>query len=785
MGAFWGLPDFGAPIGAPQFELFGSYEPGPCQLWPSAIEVGTRGGLPDVHVMLVRSSGAGPDYGVFEIGIERRQDVTGALAAARAIYADATIVLAPFDAGFIRLVAGSDLVDVPADLLQPSPIGWGGLDAARWNLKLSADSAGILKAGLTSVLPLSVRVEVEARGVAPRVACTAVFDPAALVATLAAEAGASRQIQRTAVDDFFAAPTNPPWLKLEGDTAPDRRAFAAAMGGRVRMQYGRFVPAPAAEGPAYIELAADVPAGVVRWDLSQPVEVLRSYVFTLDPFAAARGVVRTAGIDALYQEVTATPLALGFFRVDVQAFLPAPRVGLVEVGVTIEAPARPPMQPQADSHTVVFQPPDDHAVVPLRLPPTAALAYSWRTWADVVEGRGVRRLEGAPSNETSSALRLQPHDLPIDLVEASADPALLGVASLKGTLDYTAPSGVVASTAFSLAAATPRVAVALPRDARAPTMTIDAHALPPDDGAVRLGPLPARAQHVTLASFREFGAHTVVVACRFEPGAVGPFGVDLVAEAQPETAAATLFLTRDAPTARWSYAASSPFHAGYRWRTHPGGTWSAACAPTEPLNVTAAASAPAVRAWDVDGVHAYLQSGDPAGLVRYVPGDPTPQVDADGKPTLTVVDSGTSAVLAAGTRLSLSDAQRNDLEVTLLEQIDGVNRIDFEPAGFTVSQVTLSLADGQGAYQTLATTAAAAPGFEASFSVALDGDQRTRAIAAVNGTAGLLKIEYTLDVAAPAAATLPGAPARVVRTADVARWFGDGTGAAHVKAAGR
>jgi hypothetical protein len=165
-----------------------------------------------------------------------------------------------------------------------------------------------------------------------------------------------------------------------------------------------------------------------------------------------------------------------------------------------------------------------------------------------------------------------------------------------------------------------------------------------------------------------------------------------------------------------------------------------------------------------------------------LPGEPAPQSDASGAPMLTLADAGATALLATGARLPLSDAQRNDLEVAVLEQLDGVDRIDFEPGAFTPARATLSVADGQGGYQVLAsTTPSTRPPFDASFSVSLSGDQRTRAIAALNGTTGLLKIDYALDLSAPLAATLPGAPATVTRTIDVARWFGDGSGATHIK----
>src|SRR5262249_14657763 len=152
-------------------------------------------------------------------------------------------------------------------------------------------------------------------------------------------------------------------------------------------------------------------------------------------------------------------------------------------GVSIQVPPKPPLQPQADSHTVVFQPPDDRSVASLRLPPLAKLAYVYRAYADVVENGHVRRLDGSPVDETTATLRLQTHDLPIDLLEMSADPALLARATLSGTVAYTAPNGASVSTRFTLDAAHSRAAIALPRDAASASVAFDAQANPADGSA--------------------------------------------------------------------------------------------------------------------------------------------------------------------------------------------------------------------------------------------------------------------------------------------------------------
>jgi hypothetical protein len=788
MGVFWGLPDFGAPQASSAHEVYAPYEPGPYQLLPSGLRVGELSpGRPDFELTLIRASGAGEDSGVLSLGLRREQDLTGALTFLRGVDPKATVATAPFRSGFIRLAASSGLVDPPADLLTPSPLGWGGLDATRWNLPLSADAATLIKSGLASTLPLTARVEVEVRGIAPRVQSTALFDPSALLAGLV-QPGPSRQIPAPVLLDYFRdAPANLKTLTLEGDQSPDREAFAQAMALRVRTQYGRAVPS-AGEGPPIVELAADIPTGTTRWNLAEPAAVLRSWAFTLDPFASARALAKTSGVAALCREVTTTPVPLGFFDVDVQAYLPAPRTGLLDVGVVLTVPAHPPFVPQADSHTVRFQAPIDHEVVHIRTSPAARLVYTYTTFADVLEGSDTRRLEGAATSETTTALRLQAGDMPLDLIELSADADLLAIASISGTLSYTSPAGHATSTPFALGTAQPRISVAVPRDATASTLDVDARPLAADGGTpLHLGPLPAGPLHVALASFEQFGRHTVAIDCTFGPNAPGPFAVELIADGRPESTdnIGVQFLTRDSPTATWEYVANSPFRAGYRWRARGSTAWSASAAPGAALHLKAADAPARPSAWDIGGVHVYVAPGDAPGRVRYVPGAPTPQLDSEGRPALMLVDTGTTAVLSLGTRLDLDAAQRNDLEVALLVDLPGADRIDFQPAPVTVGPATLSIADGSGALQpVISAPSLGTPPYNATFSVQLTGDQRTRALAALGGTAGLLKVDYPLTLPPEVAATFDSAPATLVRTTDVASWFPNGAGSAHVQHVG-
>jgi hypothetical protein len=784
MGLFAGLPDFGARLPFDACELYGPFEPGPHLLFPTELAVKLREpGKPDLELVFVRASGTGPDYGVLDFGIERHQPTGDALTWLRDRQPAATLDLVPFEAGFVRLVAGPEIVNVPPDLLRPAPLAFGGVDQARYNLRLSADGAALLKAGLQNTLLLTVRAELEVRGVAPRVQSTAVFDPAALLAALV-PAGASRQLPSTVLDDFFrAAPTTLP-LKLEGDPAPDREAFALAMAGRVRTAFGKFVPSPTAAGPCFVELA-DAPHGTFRWDLSEPLVVPRTWVFTLDPFTAARELARAAGLDAVYREVTVAPLKLGFFDVDVQALLPGPRTGLVDLGVSLTAPPKLPFRPQAQTQLLSLPPPDDHAVAHFKLAPMEKPGYLYKTYAAVSEGAAIRRLDGAEVSSSAPTLVVQLADFPIDLVEVSAEAALLAVGSPSGALGYTAPSGAQVSTPFQLTTEKPRCALALPRDATSATLSLEVQPLTGGGSPLHLGPLPARGQHFTLASFAEYGPHQVALTGSFPSGAPGPLQVDLLADGLPELPAnlATLFLTRDSPAASWSYQATSPFHAGYRYRLHGAAAWSAPQPPGAPLALTAAPG-PAARAtsFDLRGVHLYTLPADPPGRVHYLPAAPAPLPGDQGQPALQVTTAGDgTGQLTLACRFDLSDAQRADLEVDLLERLAAVDRVDFQPAPFTVSGATLWLTDAAGkSTQLAAASAGAAAPFAASFTASLDAAGCARAQAALAGATSALRVDYALALGPELSATLDGAPTALVRSADLGSWsVGAGAGTGH------
>ena len=140
---------------------------------------------------------------------------------------------------------------------------------------------------------------------------------------------------------------------------------------------------------------------------------------------------------------------------------------------------------------------------------------------------------------------------------------------------------------------TPTLAVPLPHDAETTTLEIEARSIH-GEKALRLGPLPARSLSLALPSFPEYGPHRIPIQAVFDDDST-LLVIDLAPEDQAETAAAptVVALTPNQTWKEWSYLASSPFRAGYRFRRHTGvddepGPWSEIRSPFAPLVLSAA-----------------------------------------------------------------------------------------------------------------------------------------------------------------------------------------------------
>jgi hypothetical protein len=281
------------------------------------------------------------------------------------------------------------------------------------------------------------------------------------------------------------------------------------------------------------------------------------------------------------------PLEIGFFAIDLAANLPARRVGVPAIGVTVELAPNPPVRPSAVSQTLMFRSPDDAGAIQVQLGPRETLEYSLSTFAVLAAGRSVQRYDGPPRRLHDTWLQLQPADFPVDFAHLSGTPRLLALADIRGSLGYTIGSRNFEQS-FALNYQNPDTAVAVPRTATGASIT--AWAVPKDGNlAVALQAMKPSRIRLDLTSFPEYGPHTLSINCNFS-GAEGLLVIDLLPEDEVESAGAisTLYLTPAKPSNSWGYVASSPFHWKYRYRCSgasgaAAGPWSAPLSPLAPL----------------------------------------------------------------------------------------------------------------------------------------------------------------------------------------------------------
>jgi hypothetical protein len=610
MTALAGLPDFGAPIGAPELSLFRAFGGGPAVLVPEGLQVATRpDGRPELEMVIVRRAitNAQPSYAGLAMAIDRwvaPERADQALAAARAADRAATLAPAVIDTGWVRLSGKSNAAALPEDLTGPVALAAGGLGSVRWSATLALQAGILLKEALLGgAFLITARATVEIWGIAPRLPFTVSFNPSQLRAAIAAAAGATapRQIAYDDLVQLFSRPAATGGLAFDFSPAPPASQqasdFAAAMAGRVVAAFGKIVAAPPGEEAAYVEIAADADAdmgdGRVTWDLAVPTPVPRPWLFELDPFEAARKVAGAAGPSGLVREIEVAPLPLGFWDIDVSATVPAARQGIYDLRVEIEAPARPPHRPVAVAVSVPLVEPDDGGRVTLQLSPGEQLAYTYKTLAVIQQNDGGKTLEGPATAGSATQLSLHMDEFPIQFVVLEADAGILALATFSGALRY--QDGATAVTApFQLASTAPRAALPLPPGVTAASITADV--APLGAGApLRIGPLPAASQRFSLASFPQYGPQRVELKCHFGVGD-DPATFELLAEGAAETPAnvTAIALTPAQPTAEFTYVATSPFASGYRFRLR-GGAWSPVLAPSAPLVLDARSAAAAPR----------------------------------------------------------------------------------------------------------------------------------------------------------------------------------------------
>jgi hypothetical protein len=605
-----GIPDFQAPMPDGAFQVLRPFlqEGAPAFLVPDALDVARdRSGLPEIRLRKVRPVNPmlPPEpYALFDLSLVPVYPFERGLEILRALFPEGRLEPVAFRSGYLRLTPHADAAGFPEALAVPSPLAWNGLANAHYGIRLGLEGAAFLESLLVDgALAVSARAEMEIAGVSQRDASTVHFDPAALVAGLSARADERGRIPREKI--LAILETDPGTLGFAADRVrDDRRAFALALMDRIRSRMAVFTPAPgaAADGDAanstYLTLtpeAAGAGSGRATWDLAEPELTFRPLVLTMNPLDAARAAIADSGLEVIVPApVIVPPIAAGVHSVSITANLPENRPGVPAVGVTLRAPPAPPARPQAQIASAELTPPDDAAVVALRLAPTEPLRYLYRTFVMVEEDSGPRRIEGEELESRDTRLRLSVDDFPVRFIVVEAGQDLREMAEIGGSCRWS-----TGEISFFIGPSARETSIPLPREAVDPV--IEVHVRPREAGGVlTIGPLPARSLHLGLPSFPEYGPHVIRVACAFEEATPGSMAADLVAlDLVPEGregesgAVGILAFTRAQPSKEWRYLSSSPFRAGYRYRIrseHDAGQlppWSELQSPFVPLSIDA------------------------------------------------------------------------------------------------------------------------------------------------------------------------------------------------------
>jgi hypothetical protein len=567
-----GLPDFSQPLYTANSQTFYGYENAangavvPQSIAPT-----------DFSLTLVRGQnpiGLPKPHGLLNLRLQPVYPLTEALEAIRSQNPSAIVQPLLCQSGFLRLYSAIRTETIPDDLKAPMPLAWNGLTLARYSLSVSESTAVTLKGALQgNILKLMAAAEMEIAGVAPRLPLQVRFDPAVLLDHLAALGDAQRQVPCEAILNFFRGDVRSLPLEIlpsENLGEIPLEGFAETLTDWVRANFGRFIPCPTDELKPHVALAT-ANRGSVLWDLSQPLLAYRTIVMVLNPLAAAQQLVQTQGLDAVFQELTVPPIPTGTWPVFVTANLSDQRPGIVSIGVTLKAPSVVPFRPQARIVSAEFIPPADSAQLWLKLSPAEKLTYTFSTSVVLQDDSGVQQFYGEEIAHSGEYLSLQPGHFPVRFIPLEATPSLLKIATIK-VICHWQEGEVSKSQSIELQQNAAAITLTLPKSAIAATLELSAHSL---DGTQSLSipPMLAKNCQIGLHSFREFGTHQIEVECKFSDGTT-LYAIDLLPEAAPVSAASVLFFTPAQPRKTWSWLATSPFQAGYRYRRHP--------APEEP-----------------------------------------------------------------------------------------------------------------------------------------------------------------------------------------------------------
>lgn len=589
--ALIGTPDWERPVSFDAAALFASYGDGPFRLAPSRCAVMASGAddLP-FQLELVRGLSADESRAVLSFTLTADYETDAALVRAREVNSDATvaaIVLTDWQFRFLP----SPTLRPETGILDPVLLLSNGVGTARLRMALAIEAGLLLESVLKDGGTLPAVAEASALGVSPRVPVVVRFRSTDMLDDLRALADDAGAMPRSAIVDYFRQDVANLPLDLSGTAgAAATMAFAETMTDRVIARFGRFIAAQSMnDAPVVLLQPPSSAVSTLTWSLSTPLTVVRRLAFPVDMLSAAQRRVTSLGAASVIvrRDLASLP-ALGITRLTVMFNLPVARSGIAALGVTLVFPPYLPHRPQPVIVTVPLEDDGtDMVEVTVRLSPGEPLRYRFTTFAVLENEAGTRQVDSPEMDGAGHTLRLTPDLLPIAFARVEATPALIQLATLRGTCSYEA-AGMMHSVPFSLDTGNLSVAIAIPREHTG--MSLKALAFSRDGGdVIALDPIESTDARFDLGAFPSYGPRQTVCLMRFDDAATirGVSFLPAGAEDRPENIV-TLAFTPTAPRVTMRWFASSPFARAMRYRAHDasGGWQVAAIVEGQPIVIT-------------------------------------------------------------------------------------------------------------------------------------------------------------------------------------------------------
>lgn len=557
-----GLPDWGRPLDRGGGRAWAAFEadPGAVALPDTLMIADGPDGRPAFHLSAVRPLVPLPGRrGYGRLDIEFRLAATGAAA-------DGTTRAAPALRGWLRLGAGA--LSLPEALTAPAELDCSGLGLARLVLPLASEEVTLIERAIEDgTAPVLATVDVEVAGVAARLPGRAMMDLARLRSALG-----NGTMMPSALAAALAADPAALGVALEGGLADlPSHAVAAAVADHIRARLCAGPLRPAGDaGLALVMSETGIAHGTAVLDLSEPVMATRPLTIGLDPFAAARELASArGGVAALITRTRSAALQSGRHEIVIDASAPRPCAGPLALGASLAFPPRPPARTHEVREDFELPATGEGVSRQVRLAPTEPLAWALTGFAywPTTDGRGVERLDGPRRDGEGARALLRPDSFPLSFFEVEAGAALLAGARVEVAAQGSRgqDGGDPARAAATLAAGAPRVALALPADARDPVLSAD---LVSRDGGARIAlpPRPASDWRIELSDAPGYGPRAVEIAVAL-PAGVPLLAVEVLAEdSAPDAEPDTYAFTPSAPVRTHRWLCRDPFRPGLRWR---------------------------------------------------------------------------------------------------------------------------------------------------------------------------------------------------------------------------